>query len=233
MTTSAPSFDNRVPFHSALVALLFVLAAAGTGLEPACRARADDGRDFLRWDPIREEMAATPAEELKPGCVYSHFSSRLNRRVWSYVQTDGDFWYALGVGTTLEARRLDIRATTEEARRKLDKLYPDLANEVEQYGRIIYVQLGPDDQWPVNTTAEHPTIYNLETGQRWEQVHLKNAQRGNTWEPGPARFLPVGHTWGYSWTVENGRYVLAPGWQGCGCLTCGGVAPVPCDCGAY
>jgi hypothetical protein len=108
---------------------------------------------------------------------------------------------------------------------------------LEEHGRILtvlYFALEGDGTWGDVSTAKHATIYNLETGQRWERVFLKHPEPGNTWEPGPAAFLPVVHTWGYRWTVRDGKYV--PDVAGCGC-DCGMAGPdayapsaSTCDC---
>jgi hypothetical protein len=219
---------RRALLRSTILSTLVLLALQG-GPFPRV-ARADDGRGILRWDPIDDRVVPVPEEELKPGCVYSHYSPRLNRRVWSYVQQNGEFWYALGEGTTLEARRLDIRATTAEAIAKLEETDPELARGMEQYGRIVYVTLTGDGQWTINPTAKHLTIYNLESGRRWERVCQKHPDRGNTWQPGPARFIPVVHTWGYRWGARNGQYVPAPPTYGMTHPASYGVPGPMCDC---
>lgn len=235
-TTTHPS-TNRALVRSTIASLLVLLAVQGVLLSPEGTARADDGQGILRWDPLDEELIPVPQRELKPGCVYSHFSDRLNRRVWSYVQADGQFWYALGEGTTVKGRRLDVGAITGDRFEKLRDKYPDLAAELQERGRIVtalYFGLEGDGTWRDVSTAKHSTIYNLETGQRWERVYRKHPEPGNTWEPGPAAFFPVVHTWGYRWGVQDGRYV--PDTSGCGCDVAGPDAHAPpstsCDCGS-
>ena len=238
MAISTHSSTNRALLRSTIASVLVLLALPGVPLSPDGTARADDGQGILRWDPVDEELLPIAREELKPGYVYSHFSDRLNRRVWSYLQTDGEFWYALGEGTTLKGRRLDVRAITGDRLEKLKDKHPDLAAELEEHGRILtvlYFALDGDGAWRAVSTAKHPTIYNLETGQRWERVYRKHAEPGNTWQPGPAAFLPVVHTWGSSWAVQGGKYVPAP--SGCGCGMAGFDAYAPpsttCDCAPF
>jgi len=238
MAISTRSSTNRALLRSAIASALVLLGVQGVALSPVGTARADDGRGILRWDPLDEELIPVPQEELKPGCVYSHFSERLNRRVWSYVQTDGEFWYALGEGTTLKGRRLDVRAITGDRFEKLRDKYPDLAAELEEHGRILtvlYFALDGGGTWRAVSTASHPTIYNLETGQRWERVYRKHPDPQNTWEPGPAAFLPVVHTWGYHWAVRGGAYVPAPSGCGCGMAGLGAYVPMPTtgDCAPF
>ena len=233
MAISIRSSTNRALLRSAIISMLVLLAAQVGPFRPECTARADDGLGILRWDPLDEQIVPVPPEELKPGCVYSHFSERMNRRVWSYVQASGEFWYALGEGTTLEGARFDIRATSEEAREKLEELYPSLGREVKQYGRIVYARLNGEGEWGVVTTAKHPTIYNLETGQRWERIFTKHPEPGNTWEPGPPKYLPVVHTWGYRWDVCNGAYVPAGQPHGMAYPAGYGAPACPCDCPLY
>lgn len=157
----------------------------------------DDGRGVLRYDPISGNLVPVPVEELKPGYLYSHFSKRLNRRVWSYVQDNGRFWYALGEGTTQEAWRLDIRATEEEQRAKLAEIAPNLSKRVqEEGGGLVFAKLTADNRWVLAEQARFPKIYNAETGYRWE----RHAEEYIPVSSGPGR---------YSWAVYRGRYVPA------------------------
>ena len=236
MAISAHSSTNRALLRSTIASVLVLLGAQGVPLSPESMARADDGQGILRWDPLDEQLIPVPPKEMKPGCVYSHFSDRLNRRVWSYVQADGEFWHALGEGTTLKGRRLDVRAITGDRFEKLKDKYPDLAAELEEHGRIVtvlYFTLDGDGTWRDVSTAKHPTIHNLETGQRWEQVNLKHPQPGNTWERGPAAFLPVVHTWGYRWAVQGGKYVPGPACYGMASGSSYGVPATSCDCARH
>ena len=236
MAISTHSSTNRARLKSAVASLLVLFALPAIPLSPEGTARADNGQGIFRWDPLEEQLVPVPQDEIKPGCVYSHFSKCLNQRVWSYVQADGQFWYALGPGTTLEGRRLDVRDLNPNRMALLEEKNPQLAADLA-LGRTVtvpYFALACDDTWYYVSTAKHPTIYNLETGQRWDRVYLKCCEPGNTWKRGPAAFLPVVHTWGYRWTVQDGKYVpdLCDG--GCACsLTCAGnSAPSAstCDC---
>ncbi|HUT95236.1 MAG TPA: hypothetical protein VMY37_37630 [Thermoguttaceae bacterium] len=236
MAISTHLSTNRALRRSTIASVLVLLGMQAAQFRPECTARADDGQGILRWDPLDEELIPVSQQELKPGCVYSRFSDRLNRRVWSYVQPNGEFWYALGEGTTLEGRRLDVRAITGDRLDKLEDKYPDLAQQLKERGRIVtvlYFTLGGDGSWRDVSTAKHPTIYNLETGQRWERVYLKNAQPGNTWELGPAAFLPVVHTGGYRWAVRDGKYVPAPDCCGMEHPGAFGTPATTCDCAPF
>ena len=156
---------------------------------------ADDGRGILRYKLVDDRLELVPIsrDELKVGHIYSHFNNRLNRRVWSYLQANGQFWYAFGEGTTQEGWRLDIEAPPEELMEKLKQRDPQLAYAVESGMTVAHMRLTSNSRWEIASTASHPTIYNLETGQRWDWLS--------------DRYVPVRSTYGYRWTVEEGRYV--------------------------
>lgn len=177
------------------VMLLQSVGARALRAEPA--PSGDDGRGVLRYDPISGNLVPIPVEELKTGHVYNHFSKRMNRRVWSYVQDNGRFWYALGEGTTQEAWRLDIRATEAEKRAKLAEIAPDLYKRIQDEGEsVVYARLTADNRWVLAEKARFPTIYNVETGYRWERHS--------------GRYIPVSSgAWRYRWAVYRGRYVPA------------------------
>jgi hypothetical protein len=165
---------------------------------------ADDGRGILRYAPSTlwyapssRTLEPVSAGELKPGYIYSHFSRRLNRRVWSYLQENGEFWYACGEGTTQEAWRLGFTPTAEEEK-LLQNLNPTLYGEYSRVGLgHLFLRLTADNQWVAAEGARFPTIYNAETGQRWEKHYGK--------------YIPISSApCQYQWDVEGGRYV--PRW---------------------
>ncbi len=184
--------------NTAVPVLLAAICVAVLGGYPTCARSAegaDDERGILRYAPLKGALVPIPKEELKVGHVYNHFSPRLNRRVWSYVQSNGEFWYALGEGTTQEAWRLDMRVTAEEAKEILARVAPRLYQQLQQQetGRV-YLRLTAENQWVVAEGTSFPTIYNAETGYRWEK-HF-------------GEYLPVSSGPGqYRWTVQNSRYL--------------------------
>ena len=198
MRLELSSLNDRAflrPAVMLMVLALGVLVSPTSGGE--AKPGADDGRGILRYDPIADELVPIPKEELKVGCVYSHFSPRRNRRVWSYVQPNGEFWYAFGEGTTQQGQRLDVRASEEARMGKLQQLAPGLAYDIRRGTRLAYVRLSQQGKWELAETATCESIYNAENGDRWESIHGK--------------YVPVRSTHGYRWAVKAGKYVPAEG----------------------
>jgi hypothetical protein len=157
----------------------------------------DDGRGILRYAPLSGTLEPVSPQELKVGYIYSHFSQRLNRRVWSYALANGEFWSALGEGTTQEAWRLDIRVTPEQGWELLAQTAPRLARQLQQEGTgHVYLRLTGEGRWVIAEGAGFPTVYNAETGYRWEKHS--------------GRYIPISSgAWRYQWAVDQGRYVPA------------------------
>ncbi|NUQ66594.1 MAG: hypothetical protein HUU20_29375 [Pirellulales bacterium] len=176
-------------------ALLLVLVLAGNSGAPAqVVPQAADRDTIYRYDLLTDKPVPVPREELKVGCIYNHFSPRLNRRAWSYLQSDGTFWHALGEGTTQEARRMDVRATEAERQQRLRE-NPDLAQEYSMTGGKVFVRLTKDGRWVIVGVRLLATIYDAETGQLWDRYGDK--------------YIPVGHSSGKRWAVRDGRYYPA------------------------
>jgi len=188
---------------SALRRAAVVLAAfwlgttVGFPLEATAEQPADDLRGVLRYDPMTDTLVPVPADEIKIGHVYNHFSRRLNRRVWSYVQDNGRFWFAFGEGTIQEAWRLDIRAAREERWERLEQIDPDLAHVLQRRGQNrVFLRLDGNGEWVLAGSASMPVIFNAETGRRWEK-HFDNYIPVSS---GPGRYL---------WEVREGKFVPA------------------------
>jgi len=187
-------------------AFTYIAAVAVTATNIVGTARsegiAEDDRALLRFDPLHH-MSGSPdlatlvpvtEQEAKTGCVYSHFSERLNRRVWAIRQTNGQFSHALGEGTTQPGPSFDIRGTTEEKREKLVQIDSDLLKKLERQGGFVYFTLSQDNRWQLDPTSDHATVYDAETQYRWE------------WANG--RYIPISSApFAYRWRVINGRYV--------------------------
>lgn len=177
------------------------VAVAWIGLATALGAfgaatGADDTSDksaILRLDPIKHKLFAVGASELKAGCIYSHFDEKSNRRVWSFWQSDGRFWHALGEGTTQPARSLDLRGSRESNLEILEQVDREFAQKVERSGGLAFLRLNHENQWELDRVATIPTIYNAETGDRWD------------WTNG--RYVPVVSSSGYRWAVSERQYV--------------------------
>ncbi|NLX97176.1 MAG: hypothetical protein GXY83_13460 [Rhodopirellula sp.] len=160
-------------------------------LVPLAAPPANDTTTVYRYDPLSDEMVPIARAELRAGCIYNHFNPRLNRRAWSYFQNDGTFWHAMGEGTTQEALRLDVRATEEEKQQRLRDL-PGVADDYYRTGGKVFLRLKSDGRWEVAGVRILAKIYDAETGRLWERYGDK--------------YIPVGHTHGKQWGVQNGRY---------------------------
>ncbi|HYW80702.1 MAG TPA: hypothetical protein VE890_14070 [Thermoguttaceae bacterium] len=174
-------------------ALLLTIAVCLSWAVTADRANAGDGRGILRFDPLTNQLVPVAPGDAKVGNVYSHFSERLNRRVWSYLQPSGDFWYAMGEGTTQQALRLDVNVSRKEGMTRLEQIAPRVASRRRVTGRGVYFRLDADDRWVLADMASHATIFNAETGHRWESVNGK--------------YIPVVSSYSNRWIVHAGRYV--------------------------
>jgi hypothetical protein len=183
--------------------LVFALVVAGSLV--SCRATAQEAGatmpDFLtakdpklayRLDLITGRLGAIKPADMKVGCIYYHYCPRRGAWAWSYVQSDRTFWYAFGEGTTQIARRFDVRATQEDINKRLEQL-PALAQEVNRYNQSVCLRLQGDGRWTIVGTGMVPSIFNVETGERWEQF-------------GKSAYIPIIHTHGAIWTIRNGRY---------------------------
>jgi hypothetical protein len=197
--------NARLPFRNFRVDVRLALASAvafalvGRMAGPTQRdVLADDGRGVHRLDPFGETLVPVPVDELRVGYIYNHFSDRLQRRVWSFYQGDGRFWFGLGEGTRQPARRLDIPVPEPSAENAAD--LPGMAQEYVKQQGDIYIRLRDDNRWEFAGRAGVPSIYNLETGRRWE----KHADV----------YMPVSHGGGYHWTVKSGKYVPNLGARG-------------------
>jgi hypothetical protein len=168
---------------------------------------ADDGRGILRHELVEKtseiegatvqeiELVPVAPEELKPGYIYSHFSQKLNRRVWSFYRADAGFWDALGSGTIQEARLLDFRAPEEKQVEAIRQVAPGLAYAIVRGRQRAFARLTEDNEWELAKVSTHPTVYSLNTGRRWD------------WAFG--RYIPVRHTHGDRWAFREGKYVPA------------------------
>ncbi len=198
-TTS--QFRHRIVFlHLSAGAFALVLIAAVSAVRGADPTQ--DDRVILRFDPLRQAPASVdranltpiPEQELKVGCIYSHFSEKLNRRVWAFWQANGQFSHALGEGTTQPGPALDIRGTFEERQEKLEQADKELLKKLDRQGGYVYFRLSHDNRWQLDPLSAHSTIYDVETQFCWE------------WSNGRYCRL-TSAPFAYRWRVENGQYV--------------------------
>lgn len=173
-------------------------------------AEAPVDRSIQRFDPVLS--ALVPVQNPIAGKIYSHYSDQLNRRVWAFVRSDGSFSHAFGEGTTQNIKHFDFPYSTEQQQDLIAKVAPRWAKSMQHVGSDAYVRLNHEQSWQLVQHLTVPSLYDMETARRWEW-HGK-------------RRVAVGHTGGYRWRVENGRYhpesdppygmVSAPmGWAPC------------------
>jgi hypothetical protein len=153
---------------------------------------ATDAKVVYRLDLLTDKLVPMSRSDLKVGCIYYHFSSRRNGWAWSFYQKDGAFWYAFGEGTTQIARCFDIRGTSKEIQKRLDE-FPELAKQVDQYNHSVCLKLQADGRWKIVGTGLLQSIFNAETGERWQKFASDD-------------YIAIIHTGGATWTVHNGVY---------------------------
>jgi len=173
-------------------ALYLVVALLLSPFDPS-NVCADDVSDIMRYDPVTDRIEPVTRDEMKPGFVYRHTSARLGRPVWSYLQADGQFWNAFGEGTTQLARQFDVRWSKQEAITELLQTDPKLADQIRRAAKPIRLRLQSDNTWRSIGSQEVVSIFDAETGRRWEDHH--------------DRYVPVISSHGSQWTVRSGDYV--------------------------
>jgi hypothetical protein len=180
------------------------LAARPSTAQPAVEP-VDDPATVYRFDPFLDQLVAVPAEEIKAGFTYYRHHPGMGRRVWSLATPDGEFEYAMAVGSVVPARALDLRATPAEMERELSEEAPELKRIMDIRGAIAYVRLADEQTWKLVPQPTIPSVYDLATLRRWE------------WHG--ERRVAVMHTGGFDWLVVDGKFVPAsyavPAWASC------------------
>jgi hypothetical protein len=191
---SSKRWIGRLVFISALVGSLAPVCATAqeTGvIMPDVLTAADPGLAY-RLDLMTSKLVPMKRDDMKAGYIYYHFSSKRNAWAWSYRLKDGNFWHAFGEGTTQNAWLFDVRASEEEITKRLHE-FPALERRVAQYNEAVCLRLQADGRWKIVGTGIVASIFNVETGERWQ--HFASD-----------RYIPVVHTGGNAWTVRNGKY---------------------------
>jgi hypothetical protein len=173
----------------------FVAAPLNAETNEPTRAYRDDG--IMRFDPISDHLVSVPLDEVKPKYLYFHYNPKFNRQVWSFAEEGGTFGHALGPGTLQAGSRLDIQATEAEKMDRLRELAPQLAERTRVFVGSVFVRLNDDGEWDLAGRSGVSSIYDLETGRRWE------------WHAG--RRIPITHRLGWQWEYFDGKYVPAGG----------------------
>lgn len=210
--------DTLLRRHATAVCLALVAATAPAwparaadtpgGAAPAAGAvkgtidlTKDDLRSRLvrdtvyRYDLLAQELVPAPRKEWKPGHVYYRFHAGLGRHVWSIAGPDGGFRYAIGPGSVQQTRQFDLRASPEERQRQLRTRAPEMARLLEIQGTLPTVRLGADDRWDLNVGPTVTSVFDLETGRRWEWHGTEPVgvihSGGPRWSPTSTAFSPV------------------------------------------
>lgn len=121
-----------------------------------------------RYDLLAQELVPVPRAEWKPGHVYYRFHPERGRHVWSIAGPAGGFRYVIGPGSVQQTRQFDLRASAEERQRQLRTRAPEMARLLEIQGTLPTVRLGMDDRWDINVGPTVTSVFDLETGRRWE-----------------------------------------------------------------
>lgn len=148
-----------------------------------------------RFDLLAQELVPVPRKEWKPGHVYYRFHSRLGRHVWSIAGADGGFRYAIGPGSVQQTRQFDLRATPEERQRLLRTRAPEMARLLEIQGTLPTVRLDADEGWQLNVGPTVTSVFDLETGRRWEWHGSEPVgvihSGGSLWSATETAYLPI------------------------------------------
>jgi len=195
MRSSSFEALSRSFTSSIFIATFVIVATTCTGFVSAADAPSPDKR-ILRYDPVVGGLVAVAETDARVGCVYSHFSDRLQKRVWAIWQADGRFSHALGEGTTQSGWALDIRDSLEAKAEKLEQTDRQLYQRIG-VGFLVYFQLDKDGHWILDPNSTHPSVYDAETMFRWEWSR-----------DGYARVSSA--PFSYRWQVIDGRYIPLP-----------------------
>lgn len=191
---TTPFLDSRRTILKPTILGLFLFVSAAVDFSEAAEGIAgDESQDIIKLNPLSDTLEKVAREELHAGYVYNHFDSKLKRRVWSFWQSNGKFQHAFGEGTTLEAWRFAPGISRESALNKLKDINPELAEHLVQSGQMLRFQLDADGKWAINGTTVVLSIYDLESGYRWEKHSYK--------------YIPISHTGGYRWRIHEGKFV--------------------------
>jgi hypothetical protein len=155
-----------------------------------------DTNTVYRLDLFTEVVRPVPRAELKPGAVYYRYSEKSGQHVWSRVNNEGAFEFAMGPGSVQPAWRFDIREGRETQLRVLEQRSPNLYRRLITEGARPMIKLGEDGRWGIDIASNEGRVFDMETGQRWE------------WHGGHR--VAVVHNGGRIWTYHDGDYVPAP-----------------------
>ena len=159
------------------------------------RAATLDPATVYRYDPIESKLVAVRPAEIKTDHVYYRYSASRKRHVWSKAAGQGRFLYVMGPGSVQVAKLFDIRATAEEKQKALESRSPAAAKLFATRGAPPAFKLDESDRWSIATVPTDGSVFDLETGRRFE------------WHGD--RPVEVVHSGGNAWTRQGDRYAPA------------------------
>jgi len=170
-------------------------AGAADGKAAAAGPERLDPAVVYRFDPIQTRLVAVRPAEIKRDHVYYRYSAARNRHVWSKAAGQGRFLYRMGPGSVQPAQLFDIRATDEEKRKALESRAPMVAKLYASQGAQPALRLDDSDRWTVAIVPSDGSVFDLETGRRFE------------WHGD--RVVEVVHSGGNNWARRGDRYTPA------------------------
>jgi hypothetical protein len=189
------SFARR--FCQLPAAIVLTLSALPVVAAPTPDPSTSLDRDTVyRLDLFTEALRPTPEHEIKKGAIYFRYSAQSGQHVWSRVNRDGEFEFALGPGSVQPAWRFDIREGQEDQLRLLEQRAPELYRRLATEGARPMIKLDEQGRWDIDLASNEGRVFDMETGQRWE------------WHGG--RRVAVTHTGGRLWAYQDHDYVPVP-----------------------
>ncbi len=177
----------------ALLTLTAVTALAAPATDPT--TSLDQGTVY-RLDLFTETLRPIPKHEFKKGAIYFRYSAQSGQHVWSRVNQNGAFEFALGPGSVQPAWRFDIQERQEDQLRLLEQRAPELYRRLATEGARPMIKLDEQGRWDIDLASNEGRVFDMETGQRWE------------WHGG--RRVAVTHTSGRIWVYQDDDYVPVP-----------------------
>lgn len=194
MLTNAP-LAIRLSSLPTVIALTLTAVTALAAPTPDSATPLDQGTVY-RLDLFTEALRPVPKHELKKGAIYFRYSARSGQHVWSRVNQEGAFEFALGPGSVQPAWRFDIREGQEDQLRLLEQRAPELYRRLATEGARPMIKLDEQGRWDIDLASNEGRVFDMETGQRWE------------WHGG--RRVAVTHTGGRLWAYQDHDYVPVP-----------------------
>lgn len=163
-----PTFLLRCGLVSLTLLFLLMLAVPASAQLGPLPPESDQTTVF-RVDPKVRGVAPIEMDQLKVGAVYNHFSTRLNRRVWSLYLGNGEFWHAMAPGSVQPFDAFDVELSRQDAIDLLRQADPELAKQISITGDNVFLMLQDSGRWRLIPRSSVPRIIDAETGLEWEK----------------------------------------------------------------